>query len=355
MHKAQKQRLQHHLQQLIAMSSTQDNQTAITDCLAYIQHHALQHGWQCQAKGQTLVVSAKGGKKFKYMLQAHLDVVPADSAQFRLVKQGDRFYGRGVYDMKFAAACYLELMATQADNEDICFVITSDEETSGNDSAMIVKAGYRADVVVLPDGGENWQMEKSAKGGWAVELTAHGKAAHGSRPWEGKNPIETLAKVLPKIIKLNQNKPSKTTVTISKIQAGEANNQVPAAASVTLDCRFVDLKSYTKLRTKLETIAKKAHLEMETKFFVEPLISDLQEPYHKAMQTSITAVTKTMPTHGVQSLGASDGRFYASAGMPVILTRPPGGGAHSQSEWISQKGFFQFYQVLEHFLTPSQT
>lgn len=347
----QKERLQRHLQQLVAMPSTSDNEPAITDCLTYIQQHAEQHGWLCQSVGQSLVVSSRIGKKFELMFQAHVDVVPGDSAQFRVIKQGSKFYGRGVYDMKFAVACYLELMASQAGNPDICFVFTSDEETSGQESAKIVAAGFKVEAVVLPDGGQDWRLEKSAKGGWAVELTAPGTPAHGSRPWEGKNPIETLARLLPKLIKLNQNKATKTTVTLSQIHAGEVNNQVPAVASLTLDCRFIDMAAYAKLRRRVESIAKKTQLQMETKFFVEPMQSNLNSPYHQAMQTAITTVTKLPAEPGVLSLGASDGRFYAAAGMPVILCRPPGGGAHSDSEWISQKGFFQFYQVLERFLT----
>ncbi len=353
MTQAQKQRLLRHLQQLISMSTTPNNPDVLTDCLAYIQQFALEHGWHCKSiDGQSLIVSAKPGKKFTYMLQAHLDVVPGDSAQFRVVKQQGRFYGRGTYDMKFAAACYLELMATLNKNtSDVCFAFTTDEETSGHGSAKLVQLGYSADVVVLPDGGQDWQMERAAKGGWAAELTIHGTPAHGSRPWEGKNPVETLLKLLPKIVKLNQNKAGKTTVVVSMLHAGEASNQVPATARATLDCRFVDLKAYAKLRKKVESLASKAQATLETAFFVEPLINDLHGQYHAQFAESVSAITKLSKLTGAQSLGASDARFYAAAGMPVILTRPPGGGAHSDSEWISQKGFFQFYQVLERFLT----
>ena len=88
---------------------------------------------------------------------------------FRIVKQADRFYGRGVYDMKFAAACYLELMTTQAGVEDICFALPAMKKPAVNGFRLNLSSWAMADVMVLPDGGENWCRWKSplrAAGQW---------------------------------------------------------------------------------------------------------------------------------------------------------------------------------------------
>src|SRR3989344_1928665 len=43
-------------------------------------------------------------KRFKVILNAHLDVVPAKKTQYKAVEKNGKLYGRGTYDMKAAAA-----------------------------------------------------------------------------------------------------------------------------------------------------------------------------------------------------------------------------------------------------------
>src|SRR5687768_3421961 len=59
----------------------------------------------------SLVATTQRTKSPKIMLVAHLDVVPAsDEDQFKLKVSAKKLKGRGVYDMKFAAACFLEFL-----------------------------------------------------------------------------------------------------------------------------------------------------------------------------------------------------------------------------------------------------
>ena len=45
-----------------------------------------------------------GTKKFKIILDAHLDVVPGKDYQYKPYEKDGKFYGRGAYDMKAPGA-----------------------------------------------------------------------------------------------------------------------------------------------------------------------------------------------------------------------------------------------------------
>ena len=70
-------------------------------------------------------------------------------------------------------------------------MFTTDEELGGeNGVGELLKHGWSAGLAVIPDGGENWQVESAAKGPLRAEIVClAGRSAHGSRPWEGENAI----------------------------------------------------------------------------------------------------------------------------------------------------------------------
>src|SRR5680860_1035635 len=59
---------------------------------------------------QSLVITTKKTKTPKIMLAAHLDVVKGSKNIFQPVIKDGKLYGRGVFDMKYAIACYLKLL-----------------------------------------------------------------------------------------------------------------------------------------------------------------------------------------------------------------------------------------------------
>ncbi|MEI9914160.1 MAG: M20/M25/M40 family metallo-hydrolase [Candidatus Saccharibacteria bacterium] len=48
--------------------------------------------------------------------------------------------------------------------------------------------------------------------------------------------------------------------------------------------------------------------------------------------------------------GSSDARFFAARGMPVIMLRPDGDGAHGDNEWISSDSIQKFYELLKAYI-----
>ena len=118
------------------------------------------------------VMTTQSTSSPRIWLVAHLDVVPASTALFSPVVKDGRMYGRGVYDIKMAIACYLRLMR-ELPHADIGMMITTDEEIGGmNGVHRLLEAGYRCDVALLPDGRFNWNLEKEAKGVLQIQRKA---------------------------------------------------------------------------------------------------------------------------------------------------------------------------------------
>ena len=67
-------------------------------------------------RNPVLVLTTRDTKRPKLMLHAHLDVAPAPASELKLTARDGRYYGRGVFDMKYAAATFLHLLLELGDD-----------------------------------------------------------------------------------------------------------------------------------------------------------------------------------------------------------------------------------------------
>ncbi len=290
------------------------------------------------------------------LLAAHLDVVPAPPELFVMQKRGGKLYGRGVYDMKVAAACYLELFKTHADRLgqlNIGILFTTDEEYMGLSTSDALKTGLRPKAAFLPDGGDNWLVEKRAKGLYGIELIARGKAAHGSRPWEGENALHKLLDAIQILrSKYPSTKPSDSTLTVNQLNAGEAINQLADYASVMLDFRSFSKKDLTNYKLLVMELAKKYNLEANILAAGEPLLFNPEAPGVQSFLSALRGFTGNDEVQYCESYGASDGRYFAEYGVPCIIMEPHGGGRHAPGEWLQADDLSKYYRLLEQWLVP---
>lgn len=345
------------LQKLVSFQTEAENLAEKSSCFEMLTTELL--GKKLYLKEYTsdgspaVVFTTTPTRSPKLLLVAHLDVVPASPKQYALKEKQGKLYGRGVYDMKFAAACYLKLveeLQSELDKYDFGIMFTSDEEVGGDGIKNLLEAGYSADVCLLPDGGDNWKIESGSNGLWITKLISNGKSAHGSRPWEGDCAINRLMDVLSEVRDLfgalNHNKSS---LTISQISGGTAVNQVADYAEATLDMRFVNQNDYEKQRKALEKIALHHKLDIQDLAQIDFFETDLTNPYIKSF-LEIAGKIRGEAIHSTRSLGASDAHYFAKRGIPTILIRPDGGGPHSDEEWIDKAGLEEFYKVLKAFV-----
>lgn len=347
------------LKKLVEFHTVSTDRQGIEKCFRFLQNYLssyqLDTRWlESNGHPSIFATTQPGSRRPKLILQAHIDVVPGQDEHFKLAERDGKLLGRGTFDMKFAAACYLQLVEDLKDElgmYDFGLMLTSDEEIGGeNGVGYLLQQGYGAEVCLLPDGGDHWEIEASCNGVWMIRLKAHGAAAHGSRPWEGENAIGKLVEALDEIKGLFGDLAiGRSTITISQIHGGEAINQVPDYAEATLDMRFIKQEEMQSYRQAVELIVANRGLECVTEAESDCGMIDMGNPH----VIDFMMVAERVVGHSIKknhSLGASDARFFAAKDIPVIITRPRGGGHHGSDEWIDRQEFLKFYELLREYV-----
>lgn len=343
---------------LVAFQTVTGKREAALGCLGYIEAYLMQRGLHMvrhEYNGYpSLIATTHETKRPKLLLQAHIDVVAAPDHCFNLQKKDEKLLGRGVFDMKFAAAAFMKVvdeLQEKLQDYDFGIMITSDEELGGKDGVRaLLDAGYGADVCVLPDGGDNWAIETTHKGCWIGRMKTKGTAAHGSRPWEGDNAIDRLVDALRDIRKMfEEQHVDSDTLSINKISGGAVINQVADNAEAALDMRFISDQNFEKLYKQIEAVAEGHKASLETVVHIPITKTDINDPFVASFM-QIAENIRGGPLKQSRSLGVSDARFFAERGIPVILLRPAGGSAHGDNEWIDKAGLEQYCQILKAYI-----
>lgn len=359
-------RLENTLKKLISFPTVSDDQEANKHALTWIEQQV--KGLPLFVRTHTknghpsLILTTRKTTSPTLWLQAHLDVVPGSPDVFRARTRGRRLYGRGAYDMKFAIAAYIELLldlGKDLTHYDFGVMLTTDEETGGRHGvrSLLFDEGYRADVCFLPDGGENWNFEKSAKGILRIKIESIGKTGHGARPWLGHDAnaqlVEYLRRLQAAFNRLRTKDPDKKpypTLTLGILRGGEVANQIPAYAEAQLDVRFPPSFSREKIHKLLRSAKRPGEKIVVREIRHSSTYSnDVTDSYHKIMSDIITSIRRRRPGT-IISHGSSDARHFRNLDIPVILIRPRGGNAHSEKEWIDLPDLTTYYRCVREFV-----
>lgn len=315
---------------------------------------AVQHAFpRFNVLGKLAVRGAKQSLHFN----AHYDVVPVSgkwkhgSAFSGAVEKG-WMYGRGAADMKGSIASLLmALEAMQATgttpqlNIEVSF--TADEET---DSALgtgwlVRHAPIKPDYAVVMEGGEGPTVCCGHNGVVWLEVTVHGKPAHGSMPERGINALEKMAALVLGLeghkrelarrkFKTPEGKTMVPTINVGGVFGcgeGAKINTVPATATFTIDRRVLAIEDHAaaekELRAALAAAAKKipagriSVMKISENFacFTPP-----EHPFFEAMAETVARVRRAPAKFNV-STGFNDMHFFASELKIPTLGYGPGG------------------------------
>ena len=347
------------LRKLVAFPTVTGDEQSAHETLDYIAGFVAARGMHVErfdSNGfESLIATVKAGHKApKVMLGAHLDVVSAPDELFNMRKEAGKLYGRGVLDMKFAIAAYMQFVDDVQDHlEDYDFgiMITTDEEIGGKDGvAALIQEGYLPKVCILPDGGDNWQVQVHAKGFLRLKMASFGKSAHGSRPWQGKSAFAPLFRALHETEALfPENNASSNTYNLGQMAGGNTGNQVADYAEAHLDFRLLDKHEMQRIRRATQAICDKYGVELNVELEGSPTEFDLENPYIAPFVRTITEVTGVTVT-GARTLGSNDARYFSELGVPCISVYPAGGDHHSDEEWLDEAAFYQFNEVLGRYM-----
>lgn len=349
--------LEQKLAELVALRSTPDNVPACREIIARFRGCAEAYGLHVREWSDgglpILLATTRPTLQPKLLIVMHTDVVDASEGQFTMHSDRERLYGRGVWDMKYAIAASMELLETigpRVSEYDAGFLLTSDEETRNHNVAYAFEQGVSAACAVIPDGGEDWQLEAAAKGVWCTTATVMGVASHGSRPWEGESASFALHTMLAEIMLLFDGQgPYTDTLNISRLHAGKAHNQLPDLASATLDVRAMNTATMTEKQSAITKIYDRYKASWEVEVYMQPLVHNLENAFLQAFDDSARTETH-LPSAPVLSHGGSDASDFMKRDVPCIVTRPKGGAHHAEGEWIDRESLALFVPIMKRFL-----
>ncbi|MEK6228934.1 MAG: M20/M25/M40 family metallo-hydrolase, partial [Actinomycetota bacterium] len=286
----------------------------------------------------------------------HLDVVPAHPEQFEPRLEGDRLFGRGAYDMKGGLAAMMCAFRDLADQDavKVHFVCVSDEESDEKGSRgtdYLVERGYAGDFAITGEP-TNLLVGVQAKGVLGVGLEVYGRSAHGSTPWLGDNAVLKAVDVFRSIESLPFTRESsdmfdRPSISLGRIAAGHALNQVPDLCTIDLDIRYLPGQDPDAI---LEAIAAQEDTKIAKVFHRKPIVVSRDEPHVQVLAEAVSKVSPVSESIAVGRDGTSEVISFLNAGTPAVEFGPIGDGHHGPEEWVSVESLDRYREALVEFV-----
>jgi succinyl-diaminopimelate desuccinylase len=344
-------------EELVRFKTMHSKPDQIQACAAFIEDFLKGAGIRYRRVDHDGVPSILAGPRRNFapvLLMSHMDVVEAPDELFQPVVKGDKLYGRGTIDDKYAVALSLVLLKNQFQSlrnrnkrqEDLSLgiLVTGDEEIGGHRGARHALKKFRTHFCIALDGGSLEKIVVKEKGVIRLKLICRGKSSHGARPWLGENAIEKLVEDYLKIKPYFQESAPEhwhRTMNFSVVHAGKSTNQVPDYAEAIFDVRYTENDDMDRIIEKIQEEIE-GELRVETK---EPIFQGGDSPYLNTL-LEISKETKVGFEHG-----ASDARFLAEYGMMGIVWGADGDQSqHSEQEHVNIPSVYTLYGILDEFL-----
>jgi acetylornithine deacetylase len=289
------------------------------------------------------------------MLCGHIDTVGVTGMErpFEPLEREGRLYGRGSQDMKGGVAAMIGAARAIAESGGlasgtlvVAAVIDEEHASLGADALV---ATHRADAAVVTEP-TDLDIAVSHKGFQWVRVETRGRAAHGSRPLEGRDAILRMGRVLAALETLDR-----------RLQAGRAH---PLLGTASLHASLIaggrELSSYPdtcELEMERRTLPGESdRIALEE---VDDILAALRSD-DPAMEGSATftfgrnpyeiapdhplpgmlAAASAGVGHAARVVGMTfwtDAAILGAAGIPSVLFGPGGEGLHSTEEYVRMR------------------
>ena len=305
---------------------------------------------------EMLYASITPGKGHDFVLAPHLDVVPpADPAQFKMKREGDKVIGRGTYDCKGRAVAVAETLCELAGSGlSVGCIFGADEELGGFTTRwMAVDKGYAPKKMVIVTDTGYGQLVYAHKGQTFYRIKMRGRSGHSSRPWECDDSITKMARDYVKIRDIwdkrhpiPENKWSDVlTPTVLKADDG-ALNLIPGAVDMVLNLRSVNPGAKEEA---LELLKSVTGSEVEIIRHSPPVSSDPKHPLMEKLRKAMSEVAGREVPFG-RMFAATDARCFVTCGVPIAIVGTKGHGAHGADEWDTLSSMDELKAFLVKFL-----
>ena len=378
------------LKELVAIDSVNPSlvagargEAAIADAIArHLRGIGLDVEIQDAAPGRPNVIGVLEGRARgrSLMLCGHVDTVGVDgmAAPFDPVERGGRLYGRGSQDMKGGVAAMIDaarVVASEglAAGRLVIAAVVDEEYASIGADALVTR--WRADAAVVTEP-TDMRIAIGHKGFAWFEIETKGRAAHGSRPLDGRDAIMRMGRVLHALERIDRGlqaaapHPLMGTASLhaSLIEGGRELSSYPDRCALKLERRTITGESDAQVRGALDQLL--AQLRSEDPEFEASLTPMFSRPSYELaadhdLPVTLQRVLSTLPDSGREAGGTvpsarqtreasqpigmsfwTDAAVLGAAGIPSVLFGPGGAGLHSTEEYVEIRDVLRCRDVL---------
>lgn len=322
-------------------------------CAAWMRRAGFDVEVQEAAPGRPNVIGVLDGARpgRSLMLCGHIDTVGVDgmAAPFVPVVRDGRLYGRGAQDMKGGVAAMMVAAARAKEqwaSGRLIVACVSDEEFESIGAQALVRT-WTADAAVVTEP-TDLNVAITHKGFAWITLDTRGRAAHGSRPAEGRDAILRMGRVLARLERLGGELSRRAadpltgppSLHASTIEGGREWSSYPGHCALKLERRTVAGETGDSVMREIDAIVAALTAEDPEFEAVARLVTSRAphavSPTHE-LPVTLAGLAKARGASG-ELAGMSfwtDASILGDAGIPSVLFGPGGAGLHSVEEYVT--------------------
>ena len=306
------------------------------------------------APGRPNVVGAVEGRSpgRTLMLCGHTDTVGVEgmTAPFDPAVRGGCLYGRGSQDMKSGVAAMVDAAVRVARHGGlprgrlVVAAVADEEHASAGAEALV--AAHAADGAVVTEP-TDLRVATAHKGFEWVEVATRGRAAHGSRPAEGRDAILHMGRVLGRLevveasLKAGRTHPrlGRASLHASTIHGGQALSVYPDRCVLGVERRTLVGEppdaGLLEVRTALSALARE-----DSDFDASARQLLMRAPHEIADDHPLCGeLRRILRRRGLDDTPTgmsfwTDAAILGGAGTPAVLFGPTGAGLHGPDEYV---------------------
>ncbi len=286
------------------------------------------------------------------MLCGHTDTVGVEgmTAPFDPVARDGRLYGRGSQDMKSGVAAMLDAATHVArhgglERGRLVVAAVADEEHASAGAEALVEA-HTADGAVVTEP-TDLRMATTHKGFEWVEVTTRGRAAHGSRPAEGRDAILHMGRVLARLEAVDaafaagpaHPRLGRASLHASTIHGGQALSVYPDRCALRLERRTVTGEAPDVGLTEVQAIlAALGRADPELDAAAQQLLTrpphEIPDDHPVCRELGRALRGRDLDAAPTAMSFWTDAAILGRAGIPAALFGPTGAGLHGAEEYV---------------------
>jgi len=290
-------------------------------------------------------------------LVAHYDTVPAQDNLPGEIRSGS-VYGLGASDMKGGLAVAVELVRglvqESRDRYDTGLVLFGREELPGEYNplpALFERSHAIRDtalaIVLEPTDG---RIQAGCLGNVVARLVFHGRSGHSARPWLADSAIERAVSGLAPLFALAPRVAVvgglefKEVVSVTRLEAGIADNVIPGEATATLNLRYPPDRTAEEAESYLRSLTPEgATLEISSNAAPARVVTDAKLVLELRAAGDLSMEPKQAWTNVAD---------FTANGIDAVNFGPGHTAyAHRQDERVEIEALVKSYETLERFLT----